>query len=439
MQQIKIMDFTLTQKKKLANLINAFGNSSLKDGEIEIDYDGKPFQNVMQSLYEIKEIKEIYDGDILVYGIEKEILKKHQVLPVQINENDVEEMVTEIIETLKSNVADHLIVIPIQSAQFKNLIKIDNLSFIPQSYSRKDKLKIIARLSKKTLAETTWIAEHTEKSRSQDFLKYPLLCIKQTHQTSTVHYNSLNIAKIIIFAIRCFYYGNINKTPKDKTSIIVSFEERNLKEASHLAIYSKETWRQNHKPLNFDASIPFDISWLESKEMKQKFKKFIERIYFDGNLDDFNVCFLNSLILFNDSIKQNTSISTIITMTIAESILTRNRNEKRLRISAIIPRLMKYPKNKQSKISRDFDELYHKRNNFVHSGESVTIDFNFENSEPTLLEAGRKIIAQLILNYPNFEKILEKNIPDNDTTNTQIKRMKYWEKYVDSIFQNIIY
>lgn len=433
------MDFTLMEKKKLANLLNAFGNSSLKKGEIEIDYDGKPFQNVMQFLYEVKEIKDIYDGDILVFGIEKEILKKHQALPVQIYENDVEEIVTEIVETLKSNLADHLIVIPLQSAQFKNLIKIDNLSFIPQNYSRKEKLKIIARLSKKTLSETSWIAEHTEKSRSQDFLKYPLLCIKQAHQTSTVHYNSLNIAKIIIFAIRCFYYGNISKTTKDKTSIIVSYEERNLKEVSHLAIYSKESWRQNHKPLNFDASLPFDISWLETKEIKQKFKKFIERIYFDGNLDDFNVCILNSLILFNDSIKQNTSISTLITMTIAESILTRNRNEKRLRISAIIPRLMKYPKNKQSEISRDFDELYQKRNNFVHSGESVTINFNFENSEPTLLEAGRKIIAQLILNYPNFEKILEKNILVNDTTNNQIKRMKYWEKYIDSIFQNIIY
>ena len=100
---------------------------------------------------------------------------------------------------------------------------------------------------------------------------------------------------------------------------------------------------------------------------------------------------------------------------------------------------MKYPKNKQSKVSRDFDELYQKRNNFVHSGESVTIEYNYENSEPTLLEAGRKIIAQLILNYPNFEKILEKNISENDTTNKQIIRMKYWEKYVDSIFQNIIY
>lgn len=433
------MNFNIGQKKKLANLINAFGNSSLKEGEIEIDYEGKPFQNIMHFLYEIKEIKEIYDGDILVYGLKKEILKKHQAIPIQINENDVEEIVEEIVETLKSNVADHLIVIPIQSAQFKNLIKIDNLTFIPENYSRKDKLKIIARLAKKTLDKTVWIAEHTEKSRSRDFLKYPLLCIKQTHQTSTVHYNSLNIAKIIIYALRCFYYGNIHKTPKDKTSIIFTLEQRSYKEASHLAIYSKEEWRQNHKPLNFDASVPFDLSWLENKETQKKFKKFIERIYFDGNLDDFNICFLNSLILFNESIKQNASISTIITMTIGESILTRGRNEKRLRISAIIPRLMKYPKNKQSKISRDFDELYQKRNNFVHSGESVTIEYSYKNSEPTLLEAGRKIIAQLILNYPNFEKTLEKIISENDTTNKQIIRMKCWEKYVDSIFQNIIY
>lgn len=433
------MNFTSPEKKKLANLLNAFGNKSLKEQKIEIDYESKVFQNLFNELYEIPEIKEIFDGDILAYGIEIEILKRFQNLPVKIIEDDVEEVISNVVKILKNDLADHIIVVPLQFAQFKNVIKIDNLTFIPRDYSKEDKLKIIARKAKKTLLETRWIVEHTENSRSSDFLNYPLLCIKQTHHTSTVHYNSLNIAKMIIYAIRCFYYGNIFKTSKDKTSLLVSMTEAKSKKASHLAIYSKENWRQNHKPLNFDVSVPFDLRWLEDKVEVRKFRKFLERIYFKGDLDDFNVCFLNSMILFNESIKQNNSISTIITMTIAESILTRNKNEKRLRISAIIPRLMKLPKNKQREVANCFNELYHKRNDFVHSGESVTINYDYESSEPTILEKGRKIIAQLILEYPNFEKFIEMNIPLNDGTNKQIIRMKYWEKYVDSIFQSIIY
>lgn len=433
-----MIKFALPERNKLASLFNAFANKSLKEGEIEYDYEDKTFQNLFQALYKIPEIKEIYDGDIMMYGVEQSITKRFQKLPVQFKEDIIDVVVEEIITILKHNLADHVIIVPIQSAQFDNVIKVDNLTFIPQNYSRQDKLKIIARSTKKTLEETVWIANHTEKSRSEDFLKYPLLLIKQTHHTTTVHYNSLNIAKIIIYSIRCFYYGNIHKTSKDKTSFL-SWSQTSLAEASHLAIYSKETWRQNHKPLNFDVSVPFDLNWLGEKEMAKKFKSFLKRIYFEKNLDDFNVSFLNALILFNESIKQNTSISTIITMTIAESILTRNRNEKRLRISAIIPRLMKLPKNKQKKVARDFDELYHKRNNFVHSGEFVSINYDYEGSEPSILEEGRKMIARLILSYPTFENIVEKKIPANDTTSKQIIRMKYWDKYVDSIFHDIIY
>jgi len=424
----------MSEKNQLLQVLNAFANYSMKSGTFDYEYEDKPFQNLYNALYKIKEIQEIFDLDILMYGVKKAITRRFQKTPIKLEEGNIEEILQEIIGTLKNNLAEHLIVVPIQSAQFDKIIKIDNLIFIPQNYSRKEKLKIISRASKKTISETEWIVGHTEKSRSEDFLKYPLLVIKQNQQTSTVHYNALNVAKIIIYSIRCFYYGNIYKTTKDKKHLIF-WSQSSLSEASHLAIYAKENWRQNHKPLNFDVSVPFDLKWLEDKKIVKKFKGFLKSIYTEGSLDDFNVTFLNALILYNESIKQNTSISTIITMTIAESILTRNKNEKRLRISAILPRLLKFKKNEQKRISKLFDELYQKRNNFVHSGESVSIDYDFESNEPTILEKGRIIIAKLILDYPKFEKIVNKEI----STTNQTTRMKYWESYVDSIFREIIY
>ncbi len=434
------MNLKSSEKKKLAALINAFGNKNIKDGKIEIEYESKPYHNLIQALYNIPEIQKIYDEDILTYGIKKELLERFQKFPLEINEDEAEIIVKSLQEILTQNLADHLIIVPIPSAKFNNRIKIDNLIFIPQDYSRELKLKIIAKFAKKTIRETEWIADHTEKSRSGDFLKYPLLCIKQNEHTTTIHYSALNLAKIVIYSIRCFYFGNIYNSKKDRSDILLDFcVQKPLKEASHLATYSKENWRQNHKPLNFDVSMPYDLNWLEDKELGNKFKLFIQSIYLNGNLDDFNLSFLNSLILYNESIKQNNSISTIITMTIGESILTRNRNEKRLRISAITPRLLNYPKNEQKSISKNLDELYQKRNNFVHSGEAVSINYDFESSEPNLLESARQIMARLILKFPEFEKIVENSIPDTDNTNKQVIRIKYWERYVDSIFQDIIY
>lgn len=424
----------MSENKRLLSILNAFANYSLKTGTFEYEYNDKPFQNLYDALYKIKEIQEFFDLDILMYGVEKAITSRFQKTPIKLEEDNIEDILHEIITTLKSNLSEHFIVVPIQFAQFNEKIKIDNLIFIPHNYNRNEKLKIISRASKKSFYETQWIVEHTEKSRSEDFLNYSLLVIKQNQQTSIVHYNALNVAKIIIYSIRCFYYGNIYKTPKDKTKLIFQSHNR-YSDPSHLAIYAKENWRQNHKPLNFDVNLPFDLTWLEDGKTVREFKRFINRIYVKGNLDDFNLTFLNALILYNESINQNTSISTIITMTIAESILTRNRNEKRLRISATLPRILKFSKNKQKNTSKIFDELYQKRNNFVHSGESVSIEYDFESSEPTVLEKGRIITAQLILNYPKFEKIVDKEI----SINNQKTRMKHWENYIDSIFREIIY
>lgn len=416
------------------NAFNALADQSLKSGNFDYDNGDKPFQNIHQALYEIPEIKEVFDTDVLMYGVERSIISRTQSVPVKFEENSIEEIVEEIVTTLKTNLSEHLIVVPIRSASFDKVIRIDDLTFIPRDHTRKQKLKIIARISKKTLSETEMMVAHTERSTSRDLLNYPLLLIKQTQQKSTIHYSSLNVAKAVIYSIRCFYYGNIYRTTKDKKTLS-SLLQNNLPQASHLAVYSKENWRQNHKPLNFDANISFDLKWLEDSKAAKELKHFLERIYFEGDMDELNVTFLNALVLYNESIKQSTSIATISTMMIAESILTQNTSEKRLRISAIIPRLLKYKKSEQREVSEIFDELYQKRNYFVHMGKAVSTDHDFEVNEPTILEKSRIIIARLILSYPKFENELSNMIPANSDTN----RTNDWEQYVDSIFRNILY
>jgi hypothetical protein len=47
-------------------------------------------------------------------------------------------------------------------------------------------------------------------------------------------------------------------------------------------------------------------------------------------------------------------------------------------------------------------------------------------------------VAQLILHYPKFEILIEQQSDNNLTEGTK-SRMKFWEKYVDSIFQEIIF
>lgn len=420
------------ERRKLAGLITAFANASYKNRELEIDYESQFYYNLVGELYKIKEIKAIYDEDVAIYGVAKGIDSLSDSEPFICGEKDVDDIIKNVIDTLNENISDHLIIIPIPNSQFKERISFGNYTFIPQEYTKEKKIKIINGLIRGRLENTTWFANHTESSRSPHFWDYPLFCLKQRQQTRFVHYNSENIVKAILYALQCFYYGEIKGTSYDKTSIFVKAKTRVLKEATHLAVYSKEDWRKYHKPLGFKIDMPYDLSWLNEAKFKRRFNKFLKSIYLKDELDDLDLRFLNGMFLFSESLFQNTSISIILLLTIAESIVTLGKNEKRLRLSAILPKLIYSSKSKQKEYSRLLGDLYKKRNQFIHSGEKITLTYDMNYNEDNSVDKLRMLIAKLILSYPKIEKKIEKKIEGK-------KRDKLWDIKVNKMFNEIIF
>lgn len=429
----------LKKEKNILKLnIQAFANKNFLEGKFNENYDDKSYWAIIDFLRKESEIRAVWDQDIASYGLIKVLTKLYTKLPIQVSDQEVELVLKSIQKILEENLADHLIVCPLPSAQFKRVIRLREFFIIPQHFTENQKIKEINKAVKKDVIDLKSDIKHTINSRSTDFLKYPLLCINRTEQTSFIHYQAQNLINSFVCALRIYYYGKVFKTKTDNTTIFIPLTTTLLKEASHLAVYSKDTWRSNHNPLQFKPNINFDISWLNRKKYLEEFLEFYDAIYLKANFDKFHLNFLNGMYLFSDLLNQTNSIQTILLMTICESILANSRNEKRLRTSALIPEFTyRNPKNKKE-VSFLISELYQMRNNFVHSAEEVTIDYNFELQEPNILEYGKIITSALILNYPKLLNLLNQVDPENNFEGNE-SRVITWGKYLDEVFKNKVF
>ena len=116
----------------------------------------------------------------------------------------------------------------------------------------------------------------------------------------------------------------------------------------------------------------------------------------------------------------------LLYLTAIESLVTEGRNEKRLRVSAITPKLIQYRDITQADLSRKLNDMYTRRNNFVHAGTGAY--WRDETEELELLE---KVVAKLILRVTDIES--ELNIREGET------KWHAWERYVNGIFDDIIF
>jgi len=428
------MTITPKQLKTLISLFNAYIFASFKDGEFDFDYD-QPYENLGNEIIKISEIKAYYDDDLFHWFVENQVTQRMDN-PRNLDGNEVLEIIEIVRKNLLLNIANHVIIVPIPKAELSEVIAFGNYMIIPHVIARKKKINLIAKFSGKKYADAESILEHTEKSRSPDFLKYPLLCIKEKQQSTNIHFKALNISRLTIYAITTYYYAQIFLENYGLYSSIASLVKTTYP-ASHIAILAKDNWRQRHKPLNFDPVIRFKLNWLSEKNHQRKLLKFIRALILAENTDKLRVLFLNSLILFNEALIQNTSIATLMTMTSAESLLTQTKNEKRLRLSAILPRLVKVKNVTAPQLSETLTELYLKRNEFVHAGKTITIMYS-DKKEKDSLEVAKVAVATLLLDYPTIVQKLTKSIAGTGKQPTKDSLLVAWQNYIDNIFEDVI-
>ena len=71
---------------------------------------------------------------------------------------------------------------------------------------------------------------------------------------------------------------------------------------------------------------------------------------------------------------RDADLALLLYITAVESLLTEGFNEKRLRISAIVPRLIDYKDKSVSEVSKNLERLYLSRNNFFACRAIVIFD-----------------------------------------------------------------
>ena len=205
---------------------------------------------------------------------------------------------------------------------------------------------------------------------------------------------------------------------------------------SHIAIYSCDTWRMDHRPLHLDVGCNFSFDWLLNKNIQDKFVLYMNNIIFADKYNKFNELFLNALITFNKALEQDKNgditLAILLLLVTAESLITVNRNEKRLRLSALLPKLTNIEGYSNVDGSKIISDLYNKRNEFVHAGKEINISQDkLKKDDLDRINILKKYVANLLTNY-----LLYKN--EIDEENGQ-KLITSWRKYLDNKFNSIIF
>ena len=249
------------------------------------------------------------------------------------------------------------------------------------------------------------------------------------------------VVKVYVYLLRSLYFSEIleHNINDYKINLFVQpVTQKYLKKNSHVAIFGKTNEVQFHKVLSFSTKCYFNIDWLENPIYQRKYLNLIKK-YSEVN-NDFEQLFLNSLIILNKAYDQKMlnehSLCLLLLMTSLENLLALNKNEKRLRIATLAPKLVSIKKSKMSRFSLVLSHMYLQRNNFVHSGKEV----NFYNNISDRLESPFEkyllpsfiIASKLIVSFPkHINKLRKLSFGKNF--------YKEWEKYLDDMFSKALF
>lgn len=387
----------------------------------ELDYEDKLYMNMLELLYSKFQEYEFFSEDLLEYAVIsylKEIDKIQEV-----NENTIDKLIKYIVNIFETNKQKHFLIFPLQGSGIKKDISFSNF-YILKEKKEEELLNQISEIADISYYHVRDFFRHTQKSRSQDFLKSNMMIIEVNNQTYTVKssayqmaYSAINIFKLIHSAF-------------EMESSMFRKSKLHVKKNNHVAIISKDSWRCGHG-CNWNANLQckLDIDFIADKRYQEIFSKMFDLLFSKKN-DELNKLFINAFGLFGKASLQRTEfceheISLLLYITALESLFTEGKNEKRLRIAAIVPRVLHDDHAQITKLAEELELLYSQRNDFLHAGK-----FARYNRIDIVLEQLDQTVAKVILKILVIDEIISVKEKEN--------RLSVWNKYVDNIFKNII-
>lgn len=412
------------QKKKIIAAYKDLLQFYFKTGRREPDLDDKPFTNFLDLIHPILLKHKFYCNDIFLSSINWH-LEGLSSLPSNVDEQQLDNVIEHINKSFEINKEKHYLIFPLQGSGLKKDISFSKFHILKEKSEEELHTQIsdITSIDKKAVID---FLEHTKNSRSKGFLKSNIMIIEVENQTENVRYSAYQLAQYSVNFLFLIHSAFGMKSSSFRKPEIWRDENR------HVAILSKDGWRCGHGH-SWDAHLQckLDIDFMEEDKYQQIFDKLFSSFALRIELNNLAYKFINLFVLYSRGIVQrkihhDDSLALLLFITALESLITEGQQEKRLRLAAIIPKLITIDGMTSFELATMIDELYKDRNNFVHAGQ--TPSYSYKNNK---LETLERVTALMILKYFEVDSLLDVSLGQT--------RVKAWTEYLNELFNSIIF
>lgn len=393
-----------------------------KINKTELNFDDKAYINLISVISKKVKNNPLFCEDIILHCTD--VFLNEDFDKTEVDKNRGETLVQNIIKTFELNKKENYLLIPINGAELSTDIHFGVFDFI--CGNEDEKLEKILKITQLDKTKIYNFIEHTKKSRSEDFMIPPILVLRVDNVHSNVYKNAAFIAQRIFQIIKLMVYKL--ETKRD----ILEYVNDRYKANYHVAIIGEEDWQFGHGHWWNLIQCKYSLDFLSESENQKEFENLVSLFLFENDKDDLYYKFSNALMLFEKSLEQyenyrDITLSMILLFSAAESLLTDNDNEKKIRLSVIWPRLVRITDKNQKDLCNLIKNSYEKRNCFVHNGNLIC---NNEEDEIRILH---QMLAKLIYLYLFSDgwKAVEHELEE--------KNISIWEKYVRNVFTEAIY
>lgn len=407
-----------TKKDLYKDLIDSVinGNQIVEYGEKKV------FDNFCDKLEKDMYLVDYYDPELMVNQILSHI---HNNDPNRIKDdldNDLTSLQNEIRENFLRNKDIHFLICPLQCSVITEDIVFNNMFFLKKRETDEEFYKAISDCTNLNEEKIKDFLMHTQKSRSKDFLNDNILIFKIENQTDLIKRTAYSIIQDVFNYLRVIYYA-----VEAQTNFLDEMREHFREENRHVAILSNDDWRKGHgNSFNSNLQIQLNLDFIKDTKNQKLINQMLKKLTFNKERDTLYYLFYNAIVLFNRALIYENSdieVSNLLLLITGESLLTKNQNEKRLRLSVILPRLVELSKMSHIEVARMVNEQYHDRNDFVHGGAP-----SHNNSVDKEL---KQLFAKLIAFNFDFD--------EQDISEGKKVRENKWFDYINNIFDNAIF
>ena len=412
------------KKRRIMSLYNDLVQFYFNNSKKELDFEDKPLTNFLEIIYPVVKVDEFYCDDIFISSViwHLENLCSEQILE---SEKLVDQLIKEIRDNFSINKEVHYLIFPLQGSGLKQDIRFSKFSFLIEK-KEEEMIKQISMLTNIDKARVLEALEHTKKSRSKDFLRSNIMIIETENQTENVRYSVAQFAQCAIDFLHLIHSAFAMEHSFLRCGELMQAENK------HVAILSKDNWRCGHGfKWNARLQCKMDLDFMADDQYQKIFNDLFYSFALNKNMDDLSNRFLNSFLLYSRGVTQknvhkDNELALLLFITAIEALIVEGKQEKRLRLSAIISRIITIDGFPQYEVAGFLNEIYKKRNDFVHAGQ--TPRFTSESKDINLLE---RITALLILKYFKLDFLSE--------ANTEQARINSWLDYLDNVFDEVIF